>query len=92
MDPRGGFEPPLTESESAVLPLDDRGSDVNDGAGTYRKALGFSTSGASPGRRREIQPRRQWAHEFAAALSRMISRAASILGKQRSRPIATSVS
>lgn len=25
MDPRGGFEPPYTESESAVLPLDDRG-------------------------------------------------------------------
>ena len=26
LDPRGGFEPPLTDSESAVLPLDDRGS------------------------------------------------------------------
>ena len=26
MDPRGGFEPPLTGSEPAVLPLDDRGT------------------------------------------------------------------
>ena len=26
MDPREGFEPSLTDSESAVLPLDDRGS------------------------------------------------------------------
>ena len=25
VDPRGGFEPPYTDSESAVLPLDDRG-------------------------------------------------------------------
>ncbi len=29
VDPRGGFEPPLTGSEPAVLPLDDRGIEVS---------------------------------------------------------------
>ncbi len=31
VDPRGGFEPPLTDSESAVLPLDDRGTSPGSG-------------------------------------------------------------
>ena len=31
MDPRTGFEPIQTESESVVLPLDDRGMDAPGG-------------------------------------------------------------
>lgn len=31
LDPRTGFEPILTESESVVLPLDDQGMDAHQG-------------------------------------------------------------
>lgn len=80
VDPRRGFEPRLTESESVVLPLDDRGSGPE--AGLYRTPARSSRSA-----RKRAEPAMNWQIGSRAGWPEPALEGPSTAGQLPARPV-----